>query len=374
MRQSAKAYQKIRYGEWRILKRTHKGINKAAATRDVEGKNGKTRRQRIILDGVTIESPLDELRAALIAKVEQMRMSEIRGTLTMQFVFEEWVSNKEAEGQSSAKLARSRWKQLAPFFARLHPLEISDRLCRDYAEYRFEGGTSRQTIWTDMVDLQAMVNYAKKQRWISDEVFIWKPSKGKGAQVVATTDELARLLNAVNMDGGAHVLTALMLIMFTGVRAGAAFELQWDQIDWQSREINFDAGQVDDLSKHILHKGYQKGRPTVAIGPYLYEYLLDEKRRTNSKFVVNFQGLKVGSIKTSYNKVRERANAKRVTLKVMRHTVATLARDAGFEPKLIGQQLGHAPGSQVAEQVYIHRDSAVPLRPIAQLIEEKIVA
>lgn len=48
------------------------------------------------------------------------------------------------------------------------------------------------------------------------------------------------------------------------------------------------------------------------------------------------------SITARFNRLVDRAGARRIRLHDVRHTYATLSRDAGIDAKIIGDRIGHA--------------------------------
>jgi integrase len=62
------------------------------------------------------------------------------------------------------------------------------------------------------------------------------------------------------------------------------------------------------------------------------------------------------TITRRFNRLVDRAGARRVHLHDVRHTYTTLSMDAGIDPKVVSDRVGHA-NMQVTFQVYTHRST-----------------
>ena len=65
-----------------------------------------------------------------------------------------------------------------------------------------------------------------------------------------------------------------------------------------------------------------------------------------------------------FNRLVDRAGVPRIRLHDVRHTYATMAIDAGVNPKLLSDRIGHA-NELVTLQIYTHRTAGLD-RPMAE--------
>jgi integrase len=87
--------------------------------------------------------------------------------------------------------------------------------------------------------LRAALQWAKRERWITDLPYIPIPAPAPPRDRWLTREEADRLLAAA---GSLHVQTFLAICLYTGARSGAARELTWQSVDFVAGRIDF--GQV----------------------------------------------------------------------------------------------------------------------------------
>jgi integrase len=71
-----------------------------------------------------------------------------------------------------------------------------------------------------------------------------------------------------------------------------------------------------------------------------------------------------------FNRLVDRAGVPRIRLHDVRHTYATIAMDAGVNPKLLSDRIGHA-NELVTLQIYTHRTTGLD-RPMAEQLSQLI--
>ena len=73
-----------------------------------------------------------------------------------------------------------------------------------------------------------------------------------------------------------------------------------------------------------------------------------------------------------FNRLVDGARVPRIRLQDVRHTYATLAMDAGADPKVLSDRIGHA-NTSITLQVYAHRSTGLD-RSIAEKMSQLIAA
>ena len=71
-----------------------------------------------------------------------------------------------------------------------------------------------------------------------------------------------------------------------------------------------------------------------------------------------------------FNRLVDRAGVPRIRLHDVRHTYATMAMDAGVNPKLLSDRIGHA-NELVTLQIYTHRTTGLD-RPLSEQLSRLI--
>lgn len=280
---------------------------------------GKRRRHR--LDALTAK---DAERAArdLILRLQAPPSGATVGQL--------WAAYQDAMGErrQAAKLAQTG-RNVLPAFGHLSPAQITAEDCADYIDHRRAAGRKDATIRTEMGCLRAALAWAHKARLIDRPQHITMPPVPRPRDRYLTRDEVRRLLDAA---GEPHIRLAMLLMLTTAGRIGALLELTWDRVDLDRRIIR--------LAPHDI--GPKKGRATVPINDSLAEALAGAHRAAMSRFVIEWGGSRVGSIKTGFNAAVKRAGIAHCTPHDLRRTAGRFMAEAGVPIDEIAQYLGHS--------------------------------
>jgi integrase len=164
-----------------------------------------------------------------------------------------------------------------------------------------------------------------------------RPAKPKPKERWLTQEEAARLVHA--SDG--HIRLAILLMLSTACRVGAALDLTWDRVDLEKGEIVL--GLPDATTR--------KGRATVPITSGLRAALSFAREASMSDNVIEWSGKPVGSITKGFAAAVERAGLENVTPHTLRHTAAVWMIADGIPMQKVSQYLGHT-NTQVTERVY----------------------
>ena len=110
---------------------------------------------------------------------------------TIGYLFEQYLIEKVADGKDPKNFLNS-WKALAPRFKDALPQTISEDVCRDYARDRFKLGLAPSTVWTELLQLRTLINWAVKTRRLKsdDARYIWLPQKSNPRERVMTSAEI----------------------------------------------------------------------------------------------------------------------------------------------------------------------------------------
>lgn len=119
--------------------------------------------------------------------------------------------------------------------------------------------------------------------------------------------------------------------MTTAGRIGALLELTWDRVDLDHRMIKLATNDT----------GPRKGRARVPINDRLMAALKPASAAALSRYVIEWGGRKVGSIKTGFNAAVARSGIEHCTPHDLRRTAGWLMAEAGVPMEEIAQYLGH---------------------------------
>jgi integrase len=199
------------------------------------------------------------------------------------------------------------------------------------------------------------------------------PRIGRAARRRATApwtlDELAAWLRVALTDrfAGMWVLAAT-----TGMRRSELAGARRDMLDLDAGTLVIDDTRVVVAGQAIDSDGKSDSSwRTISLDPFTVTALrghveaLDEERKAfgpdypdHGKLMCFEDGrlLHPDTITRRFNRLVDRASVRRIRLHDVRHTYATVSMDAGIDPKIVSDRVGHANMS-VTLQVYTHRST-----------------
>ena len=241
---------------------------------------------------------------------------------------------EEKEGRRVAQAMAYEWKAVGPHFGHLRPDQITIKSCREYTAVRRKAGKHDGTIWTELGHLRTVLRWA----YGDQAPRIERPAKPAPKDRWLTDQEVARLLDTPMAH---HIKLAILLMLSTAARVGAALELTWDRVD-------FERGQIDLRTDAT---GPRKGRAIVAMNAGLRAALTHAKAAALTDHVIEWAGQPVKNIKTGFYKAVRDAGLDGVSPHVLRHTAGVKLAAAGVPMHKISQIMGHS-NTSVTERVY----------------------
>lgn len=245
-----------------------------------------------------------------------------------------WLAKGEAAARPNELAAQI--ERLNAFFGDRMVGDVAEDLCREYLAHR---GAPRSAAH-ELAYLKAAINRAHDKRTILYPVPVWMPPPSAPRERWLTRDEMARLLWAcwrqfsthkgVKVHQRRHVAMYILIARYTGTRSGAICAASWAPEKGR--------GWVD-LEHGIFHRAAagerttNKRKPTVRLpAPLLAHLRRWRSRRPDDRYVVQWGGKPVGSVKRAWKGARKDANLdESVTPHVLRHTAITWAMQAGAD-------------------------------------------
>lgn len=152
------------------------------------------------------------------------------------------------------------------------------------------------------------------------------PEDGEAKERLLSNDELRAILEQSTEE---HLYRFVVIELATWARPDAILDLTRERCDLERRLITLNPEGRKQTKKH---------RPALPSVPAMDHVVL----RQASGYLIQWRGHKLGSIKTTWRKMRTRAGlSKDVVPYSIRHTMATNARAAGCHPWEIEGWLGH---------------------------------
>lgn len=323
-------------------------------------KNGKVHEEKV---GRQFVDDITPARAARIRseRIEGKRLSrkEIKekqaavkakkmAKWTIGRLFDSYMKSRK-EGKSKG-IDRGRYgKYLEKRFSKKEPNEITILDIQKLKNGLRRKNLSPQTQKHVLNLLTWIINYGVKNGLCEGLPFkIKKPTVNNEVTEYLTDDQLRRLMDTIKADPNVQVANMMVLALYTGMRRGELFRLQWD-------DINFDQG--------FIHIRDPKGGidQKIPLNTMALE-LLESHPRSESLYVFpgKYGGQRV-SVQAAVKKIKKNAGLpdKFRPLHGLRHAFATnLASSGKIDLYTLQKLLTHKDGRMT--QRYAHlRDEAL---------------
>lgn len=186
----------------------------------------------------------------------------------------------------------------------------------------------------------------------------------KSVKVLAyTEDEFKQLEETLDrLEGTPKLLLALS--MYTGMRQGEMFALQWTDIDLErscihvSKSVEWPSRNQGTIKEPKTENGYR----TICIIPQLYLILSEQYRAEGYVLTAQRQKPDEPMSRQAVKRLNDRINAV-TTVKFLshrcRHTVATFMNNAGVDDISITSTLGHADVAFTKRQYMNRQDRQI---------------
>lgn len=215
---------------------------------------------------------------------------------------------------------------------------------------------SNGTIQRELVFLKAALRAYWKRGYLSSAPYVRSLPQPPGRQRFLTKEEFESLLAECREP---HLRLFVLIAAHTLQRPGAILGLRVEQVDLDRSIIDFLPPGSSQTKKR---------RPVVPITATLMPLLRLAVDRSQSGFVIEFNGMPVKAVRTSFNKARKRAGlGSEVTPYVLRHTGATLLVAAGIPLRQVAGLLGH---SELRTTEIYAKHSPRFLRDAAEMLDE----
>lgn len=314
--------------------------------------DGKEKRSRL---GIAINQSKSLARDYFTTWVRlREKATSANQNITIGDIFERFLANREVAGTQISKY-RYQWSALRDTFQNKQPDDIKvtaivrgkeRTICHEYADMRKSIGRRRATIWSELVLLRTMLNWAEGEGLIDRAPKVFIPKVYRSRQPNLSIEDCMTIIDCAVEH---HIKIIFTIALFTGQRKGAITELTWDQVNFDENSIQFDheADRDDEDDDDILDEGHYKGRGYVGMHHALRVILLELKEVAQTDHVVEYLGKPVKDPKRGIKAAVDRAKlagvkiGRFVGVHAFRHAFATHAADLGIDMRIIQKALGH---------------------------------
>jgi len=281
---------------------------------------------------------------------QEKRTGDIRAHVDLEAVFREYQAEKHHKA-STADGDRKRFTHdLLPAFGSRFPADIQQKDFSELTRSLKERGLSAQSVKHIVGLLYRILKFSARQGYCDPpqvEVDIPRINNQKAEDL--TRPQLERLIRAMDEDPHPYAGRLMKLALFTGMRAGELFKLQWSDIDLERGFILIREPKSGKDRQHPLNDSIIRHLETIP--------------RTSSPFVFpsTRDGSQRGAIRRQAMRIKAAAGLPKDfrPLHGLRHVYASAAASSGMVDMYTLQKLlGHS--SPQMTQRYAHlRDEAL---------------
>ena len=253
----------------------------------------------------------------------------------------------------NAKTLQYTGKPILAHFGKLSPSDILPEHSRAYIAKRRNAGRKDGTIHTELGHLRNCLNHHVKYRRIPYAPYIERPSKPKPKEDYLDPEQVQLVISSSVTP---HITLALHLLWGTAARIGAVLDLRWDQVDFESGQINLRSEGSET----------RKGRAIVPMTNTLRAALQTAYMARQTPYVIEYGSKPVKSIKRGIQAV-QKASGIKLNLHMLRHSAAVHMVKNGISLEKVGQYLGHS-NPKVTYDVYA-RFAPDHMRDAANVLE-----
>jgi len=230
-------------------------------------------------------------------------------------------------------------RHLRAHFGGMELHELSPALVRAYFDRR-RAEVSSSTVNRELCVLSAAINYARREwEWdIPNPVSGRKLREPEGRVRWIMREEANRLLEAADREPQAgHLPDFIRLALNTGCRKGELLRLEWVRVDLQAGLIRLEADHTKTQRRRGVPMNADAQEAMLSRARYRARYC-----PASPWVFCHEDGSRIGDVKRSFAKARERANIRDFRIHDLRHTCAAWLVSAGADLTQVRDLLGHS--------------------------------
>lgn len=371
--------------------------------------------KRISKSGYSSRKSAENDLATALAR-STMGVSAVEANTRFSVFAEEWLADLDLAGSTLMGYRKIVRTHLNPFFGNRVMAEIEPSEIRQlYSKLRqsgrkdlkaFGAGLSEATvskihlvlaaIFESAKDLGLIFNNPAKHRTVKAPKQGRRTQTATASEEILTKDQLNDLLTWINVETQDDLYPMWLLISMTGMRRSEAVALKWSDLNFSTSTLAIRRAADVSASRAVKSTKTYKSR-SVKIDFKTLEVLSEYKKLRallGPEFVINdafiFATLKndlriPNDVTARWSRLVMKAQAcigglPSITLQGLRHTHATLLLQAGTNPKIVQERLGHSDISTTLN-IYTHVTPTIQeeamarftdwLEPVDQITKEE---
>jgi integrase len=244
--------------------------------------------------------------------------------------------------------ARAALNNVVRLMGELSIAKLTQRDFDTYARTRLSekrkngaGTVSEGTVSKELRLFRAALNYAHRERLITNAVTFRLPTKSSGVRDVWITKDQA---NRIIENASPHIALFVLIALSTAKRREAILQLKWDAVDLTASREAIDFG--DDVGNK------RRGSTPISGISRLIDRLKAAKETSTSEHVIEFRGKPLLDVKNGVKQACVRAGIEVITSHVLKHSAITWMVQGGVGLERIAKFSNTS--KQMIEQVYGH--------------------
>lgn len=247
--------------------------------------------------------------------------------------------------------------------------EVKPIHCQKIFTNMAEEGYRTSTIYQTRISLFNMFEFAKE-----NDVIINNPCKKSVKSDMGKPSEKKEALSIevqkrfLEYAEGQSYENQFRFVLQTGLRTGELVGLKWEDIDFENKTLKVQRSMEYRYSVGVWRVGEPKSKSGYRTIPLTDEAIriLKEQKEKNKKIKViskewaeqvflcrKGEPIKNSTYDTALFKICDKAEIKRFSMHVLRHTFATRCIEGGMMPKTLQKILGHS-NIGITMNLYVH--------------------
>lgn len=285
-------------------------------------------------------------------------------------IADRWIAFSEGRRDESSKSPyKSNMRFSKNFFG---DKPIGDIRVHDIQEFlntlinpRTEDFYAKKYITNIKNMVEQVFDYAIAEEYISSNPsrsnMLYNPSDKKDVRIALGIEELNEVIQAIPSLKTENERLYMIMLTSLPYRRGEALGQRWEDIDFKQRtaKVTGTVAVIDSKAKYRKKAKNDQSLRTMIAPDYFLEAL--KPYRKTEGFVINTAGehLTANEITKIWDSIKQQiplVEEKGLTPYNFRHTNATIFYHETGDMISLKAQMGHSPGSTIAEKSYIHDD------------------
>jgi len=285
--------------------------------------------------------------------------------MTTQNLLTEWLENYQKEHVKARTYQRYRGlisMHISPSLGEkkiteLGRKEIQEFLATQKKDGNLRNGEKLSATSTNMMLtlLNLAFEYACDMEYVEENPCVRvRRVKSESKKIEAFTREEQKAIEKTIEGSEDRRLHGILLCLYSGLRIGELLALTWNDVDlergvikvtktvYRERDENGEWRLFEDLPKT------KASNRVIPLPEYMVEVLRQDLASARSQYVVeNKKGerMSIRSYQYLFEKLTERAGARKLNFHALRHTFATRAIECGMDVRTVADLMGHKNAS-----------------------------